>query len=435
MVADRRGAARSARRSTTRCAATCTTSTASCSTPCPSWCARSSAASARRRPTSRRCASRAGRAATWTATPAYRRHVHRAPSTCTGALAVRLLRDRVERLASRYSQSETEMAAGRAALEASLRRDARADARGHAPARRPPPPRAGAGQAQLHLRAAAGQRRAARQPARLPRAPTSSGATSSWCATRPAAEPVADGAIKDLLRQVSAFGLHLARLDVRLAADAIAASVRRDLPRPRRRRRARAAAHPRRAHRRAAHPDQFGPICTPTEALHALSAAARRYARRRRHAGHLDGPRGHRRPRRAVARPPRRPRRPGRAAAAHHAAVRDAGRARAGARDDGRAVRRPGLPRAPGPPRRPPGDHARLLGLGQGRRLPHQPVGDLPRPGAARRAGRPSTASRSRSSTAAAARPRAAARPPTRRSSPSRRARSTAACASPSRAR
>jgi phosphoenolpyruvate carboxylase len=87
---------------------------------------------------------------------------------------------------------------------------------------------------------------------------------------------VADGMIKDLLRQVAAFGLHLARLDVRLAADAIADSVRRDLPElagadePRRRR---ILAQ----HIAGAHPDQFGPICQPTEALHALSAAARRF--------------------------------------------------------------------------------------------------------------------------------------------------------------
>ena len=75
---------------------------------------------------------------------------------------------------------------------------------------------------------------------------------------------------------MSAFGLHLARLDVRLAADAIGESVRRDEPHldhadePERRRilAARIAA---------AEPDRFGPTCQPTEALHALSAAARRY--------------------------------------------------------------------------------------------------------------------------------------------------------------
>jgi phosphoenolpyruvate carboxylase len=87
---------------------------------------------------------------------------------------------------------------------------------------------------------------------------------------------VADGAIKDLLRQVSAFGLHLARLDVRLAADAIAGSVRRDLPE------LDGADEPERrqilaARLQTVHADQFGPICVPTEALHALSTAARRY--------------------------------------------------------------------------------------------------------------------------------------------------------------
>ena len=72
------------------------------------------------------------------------------------------------------------------------------------------------------------------------------------------------------------------------------------------------------------------------------------------------------------------------------------------------------------PPRRPPGDHARLLGLGQGRRLPHEPVGDLPRPGAAGGAG-----ARARDRGHLLPRPRRLAlarrRPPTRRSSPSRR--------------
>src|SRR5918999_1081687 len=88
--------------------------------------------------------------------------------------------------------------------------------------------------------------------------------------------PVADGAIKDVLRQVSAFGLHLARLDLRLAADAIGESVRRDEPHL-----DHADESERRrilAHRVAeAEPDRFGPTCQPTEALHALSAAARTY--------------------------------------------------------------------------------------------------------------------------------------------------------------
>ena len=49
----------------------------------------------------------------------YTRHDRPAPP----ASAMRLLRDRVERLASRSSQSEAEMGPGRAALEASMRRD------------------------------------------------------------------------------------------------------------------------------------------------------------------------------------------------------------------------------------------------------------------------------------------------------------------------
>jgi phosphoenolpyruvate carboxylase len=90
------------------------------------------------------------------------------------------------------------------------------------------------------------------------------------------AGPVADGAIKDLLRQVSAFGLQLARLDIRLAADALRDSVWRDAPEL-----AGADEHGRRASLAArigtARPDRFGPTCPPTEALHALAAAACRY--------------------------------------------------------------------------------------------------------------------------------------------------------------
>ena len=203
-------------------------------------------------------------AATFTATV----EVHR-------RLAVRLLRERVERLASRYSQSETEMGSGRAALDASLRRDAAlmpevtrrlGDRRRHEPLRaklnyiserlqvsgeNPESPLAYAHAEQV------------RRDLELVRDAAGGAA-------------VADGAIKDMLRQVSAFGLHLARLDVRLAADAIAESVKRDLPE---------LGGADEAGRRAilsarigaAHPDQFGPICTPTEALHALSAAARRF--------------------------------------------------------------------------------------------------------------------------------------------------------------
>ena len=203
-------------------------------------------------------------AATFTATV----EVHR-------RLAVRLLHDRVERLASRYSQSETEMGSGRAALDTSLRRDAAlmpevtrrlGDRRRFEPLRaklnyiserllisgeNPESPLAYADAEQV------------RRDLELVRDAAGGAA-------------VADGAIKDVLRQVSAFGLHLARLDVRLAADAIAESVKRDLPE---------LAGADEAGRRAilsarvgvAHPDQFGPICRPTEALHALSASARRF--------------------------------------------------------------------------------------------------------------------------------------------------------------
>jgi phosphoenolpyruvate carboxylase len=190
-------------------------------------------------------------------------------------VAMRLLIDRVERLASRSSQSADEMGAGRAALEASLRRDASlmpdvtrrlGERRRHEPVRaklnyiserltmtgeQPDSPLAYRDAGQL------------RRDIELVRDAAGGG-------------PVADGAVKDLLRQVSAFGLHLARLDVRLNADAINDSVRRDEPH---------LDHADEAGRRrildariaAAEPDRFGPTCQPTEALHALSAAARRY--------------------------------------------------------------------------------------------------------------------------------------------------------------
>jgi phosphoenolpyruvate carboxylase len=190
-------------------------------------------------------------------------------------LATRLLRDRVERLASRYSQSETEMGAGRAALEASLRRDASLMpdvTRRLGDRRRYEPLRAKLNYISERLLVTG-------------EAPDSPLAYSSAEPLRRDLElvrdaaggaAVADGAIKDLLHQVAAFGLHLARLDVRLAADAIADSVRRDLPElggadELQRRRILAQ------HIADAHADQFGPICQPTEALHALSAAARRF--------------------------------------------------------------------------------------------------------------------------------------------------------------
>jgi phosphoenolpyruvate carboxylase len=204
-------------------------------------------------------------AATFTATVELHRRV-----------AMRLLRERVERLASRYSQSESEMGAGRAAVDLSLRRDAAlmpevtrrlGDRRRHEPVRaklnyiserllvtgeHPDSPLAYQSVEQL------------RRDVELVR--DAAGGTA-----------VADGAIKDLLRQVSAFGLHLARLDLRLAADAIADSVRRDLPElagaDERGRRAILSAR-----LGAVQPDRFGPICAPTEALHALSRATRRFA-------------------------------------------------------------------------------------------------------------------------------------------------------------
>ena len=203
-------------------------------------------------------------AATFTATVDLHRRV-----------AMRLLRERVERLASRSSQSADEMGAGRAALEASLRRDASLMpevTRRLGERRRHEPVRAKLNYISERLLVSGEQpddELAYRDADQLRR-------DLELVRDASGGEPVADGAVKDLLRQVSAFGLHLARLDVRLAADAIGDSVRRDEPHldhadePERRRilAARIAA---------AEPDRFGPTCPPTEALHALSAAARRY--------------------------------------------------------------------------------------------------------------------------------------------------------------
>ena len=190
-------------------------------------------------------------------------------------VAMRLLIDRVERLASRSSQSAEEMGAGRAALEASLRRDASLMpevTRGLGERRRHEPVRAKLNYISERLTLTG------EQPDDELAYRTSEQLRRDIELVRHAAGggPIADGAVKDLLRQVSAFGLHLARLDVRLAADAVNDSVRRDEPH---------LDHADEAERRrilaariaATEPDRFGPTCPPTEALHALSAAARRY--------------------------------------------------------------------------------------------------------------------------------------------------------------
>ncbi len=190
-------------------------------------------------------------------------------------VAMRLLLDRVERLASRSSQSADEMGAGRAALEASMRRDASLMpdvTRRLGERRRREPVRAKLNYISERL-ATTGERPddelAYHDAGQLWR-------DVELVRDAAGGGPVADGAVKDLLRQVSAFGLHLARLDVRLNADAINASVRRDEPH---------LDHADEAERRQilaarigeVEPDRFGPTCQPTEALHALSAAARRY--------------------------------------------------------------------------------------------------------------------------------------------------------------
>ncbi|HEX2412119.1 MAG TPA: phosphoenolpyruvate carboxylase [Solirubrobacteraceae bacterium] len=190
-------------------------------------------------------------------------------------VAARLLRERVERLGSRFSQSDAEMGAGRTALDASLRRDGALMpevTRRLGERRRHEPVRAKLNFISERLQVTGddpGSPLAYRDAEQLRR-------DLEIVRDAAGAGPVADGAIKDVLRQVSAFGIHLARLDIRLAADAVNDSVQRDLPEldgagevGRRRilgaRLANVAA------------DRFGPICPPTEALHAVSTAARRY--------------------------------------------------------------------------------------------------------------------------------------------------------------
>ena len=103
------------------------------------------------------------------------------------------------------------------------------------------------------------------------------GATSSWCATPRGGTAVADGAVKDLLLQVARSGC------ISRGSTSASPPMRSPLGRAR----PAGARRRRRAERRKilaaqigppVHADQFGPICVPTEALHALSAAARRYA-------------------------------------------------------------------------------------------------------------------------------------------------------------
>ena len=125
----------------------------------------------------------------------------------------------------------------------------------------------------------------------------------------------------------------------------------------------------------------------------------------------------------------------GRDLAADGAAVRDARRARAGAGDDGRALRLRALRRPPAHAGQPPDGDGRLQRLRQGHGLHRLHLGAAQRAGAAGQAGRRARTSCSSSSTAAAARRRAAAGAPIARSWPSPRAPSTGASASPSRAR
>ncbi|MEZ5088628.1 MAG: phosphoenolpyruvate carboxylase [Micropruina sp.] len=95
----------------------------------------------------------------------------------------------------------------------------------------------------------------------------------------------------------------------------------------------------------------------------------------------------------------------------------DGHRAAGGRRHPGRPARPESLPAAGPAARRPAGGHARLLGLEQGRRHRHQPVGDPPRPAGAARRRRPA-----RCPAAAVPRSRRHRRPrrppPTRRSGP-----------------
>ena len=235
----------------------------------------------------------------------------------------------------------------------------------------PPAPRVGAAAHQARLRLPPARQHAAPARARARATPTRRrcGATSSSCSPTSNSRHVARGAIRRLLWQVDVFGFHLAGIDIRQGAGVVREATGALLPGLRRRRReprrpgaadrgaglrpARHRARPGRRGGRAAARAGHG-----RAERRGLRAAGRPGVR------DLDDRAAVGRARRALARAAR-----AGDVAADGAAVRDARGARAGAGDDGRALRVRALRRAPARAGQPPDRDGRLLGLGQGHGL------------------------------------------------------------------
>ena len=258
--------------------------------------------------------------------------------------------------------------------------------------------------------------------------------------------PVERGALARFEHQVRTFGFHLARLDVRQSADRLQAGgggARAGL-RGRGGGGARAAAvggdrRPGVARAAAARATRPSTACSPSSRRCAPRCASTGTRRSTRSSSRWRWRRATCSPRSSSRGAPgctsRRPGAAGVLEPAHRAPVRDRPRAPGRRGDARRALRRPRLRRAPRRRRAPPGGHARLLGLGQGLRVPREPVGALRGAGAPHAPGR-----RRRRGPALLPRPRRLAvprrrRPRTARSSGSRRGRSAGGCGSPSRAR
>jgi phosphoenolpyruvate carboxylase len=190
-------------------------------------------------------------------------------------LAGQLLAERVSRLAARFSQAADELGPGRRALEESLRRDgARMPSVTErlGPRRRTEPLRAKLNYVAHRLRITA------EEPEHPLAYPAPERLEHDLLLVRDAtgSAPVAHGSLQDLLRQVRAFGFHLAKLDVRLNAEALRETVERELPE------LHSADEPQRQqilarHIEAAEPDPYGPGDAPSAALHALATAAHTY--------------------------------------------------------------------------------------------------------------------------------------------------------------
>ena len=288
----------------------------------------------------RRSRSGAGSAATWTATRRSGPETVLAALDRARALALERYRDEVRALAAALASSRSLVDVS-AELDASIARDERElpeyaarDRRAATSASRTAASsRSCGGGSANDGYAAAG--RAARRPRRAPRA----------ASRRTAARASPPGGSRRCERRVELFGFHVAKLDVRLHARELAAS--RDRARRARLRRGRRGAAPARPAARSTRSIVSGtgrrPTCSPCSSSPTSRSSVVPLFET---IADLD---------------------------AAPAIVRDAARRRA-------------LRALVASARRPARGDGRLLGLGQGRRLPRRAVGDLPRAGGARRA-------------------------------------------------